>query len=69
MGRAAPAFMHAELRAVCAEVAAATGIKFLDQVVIKDKNLPIEGIEAFEVRFYFKGCWNRARQNMQRASL
>lgn len=61
----APAFMHAELGAVCADVAAATGIKFLDQVVIKDKNLPIEGIEAFEVRLYFKGFYGERDINLK----
>jgi predicted nucleotidyltransferase component of viral defense system len=60
-----PAFMQGELRAVCADVAAATGVKFLDQVVIKDKNLPIEGIEAFEVRLYFKGFYGERDINLK----
>jgi hypothetical protein len=52
-----PSSMQAELSQVCAEVTASTGVRFLDQVVIKDKNLPIEDVEAFEVRPYFKGFY------------
>jgi predicted nucleotidyltransferase component of viral defense system len=60
-----PAFMQGELRAACADVAAATGVKFLDQMMIKDKNLPIEGIEAFEVRLYFKGFYGERDINLK----
>ena len=60
-----PAFMQGALRAVCDDVAAATGVKFLDQVVIRDKNLPIEGIEAFEVRLYFKGFYGERDINLK----
>jgi predicted nucleotidyltransferase component of viral defense system len=49
------AFMQDELKKVCANVTAATGVRFLDQMLIKDKNLPIEDVDAFEVRLYFKG--------------
>src|SRR5260370_40016263 len=38
------AFMQDELRGVCAEVTAATGVRFLDQMLIKDKNLPMEDV-------------------------
>jgi len=48
-------FFEAELREVCAFVTAATGVQFLDRIVIKDKNLPIPEVEAFEARLYFKG--------------
>lgn len=60
-----PAFVRDELRGVCTDVAAATGVKFLDQVVIKDKNLPIEGIEAFEARLYFKGFYGERDINLK----
>lgn len=53
-------FVETELREVCGFVTAATGIKFLDRIVIKDKDLPIPDVEAFEVRLYFKGFYGEA---------
>jgi predicted nucleotidyltransferase component of viral defense system len=59
------AFMQDELRGVCAEVTAATGVRFLDQMMIKDKNLPIEDVEAFEARLYFKGFYGERDINLK----
>jgi len=60
-----PAFMQDELKGVCVEVTAATGVRFLEQVVIKDKNLPIAGVEAFEARLYFKGFYGERDINLK----
>jgi predicted nucleotidyltransferase component of viral defense system len=60
-----PAFMHDELKGVCADVSAATGVRFIDQVVIKDKNLPMEDVEAFEARLYFKGFYGERDLNLK----
>lgn len=50
-------WFEAELREVCAQVTAATGVRFLDRILIKDKGLPIPNVEAFEARLYFKGFY------------
>ncbi|MGA2022035.1 MAG: nucleotidyl transferase AbiEii/AbiGii toxin family protein [Candidatus Sulfotelmatobacter sp.] len=60
-----PDFIQRELRQVCADVTAATGVNFLDQMLIKDKNLPIEGVEALEVRLYFKGFYGEWDLNLK----
>lgn len=60
-----PAFMQDELMQVCADVTAATGVRFLDQMVIKDKILPIADVEAFEVRLYFKGFYGERELNLK----
>jgi len=59
------AFMQDELRGVCAEVTAATGVRFLDQMLIKDKNLPMDDVEAFEARLYFKGFYGERDINLK----
>jgi predicted nucleotidyltransferase component of viral defense system len=59
------AFMQDELRGVCAEVTAATGVRFLDQMLIKDKNLPMDDVEAFEARLYFKGFFGERDINLK----
>src|SRR5580658_78766 len=50
-------FLERELREVCARVTAATGVQFLDNIVVRDKELPIHDVEALEVRLYFKGFY------------
>jgi predicted nucleotidyltransferase component of viral defense system len=60
-----PAFMQDELRAACADVTAATGVQFLDRMLIKDKNLPMEEVEAFEARLYFKGFYGERDLNLK----
>jgi predicted nucleotidyltransferase component of viral defense system len=60
-----PAFMQDELKEVCADVTAATGVRFLDQMVIKDKDLPMADVEAFEVRLYFKGFYGERDLNLK----
>lgn len=60
-----PAFIQDELKVVCAEVTAATGVRFLDQILIKDKDLPIPDVEAFEVRLYFKGFYGERELNLK----
>jgi len=60
-----PAFMQDELKRVCTEVTAATGVRFLEQVLIKDKNLNIENAEAFEARLYFKGFYGERDLNLK----
>jgi predicted nucleotidyltransferase component of viral defense system len=58
-------FIEAELRDVCAHVAAATGVQFLDRILIKDKNLPIPNVEAFEARLYFKGFYGEEHVSLR----
>jgi predicted nucleotidyltransferase component of viral defense system len=60
-----PEFMQDELKQLCADVSAATGVRFLDHVVIKDKNLPMEDVEAFEARLYFKGFYGERDLNLK----
>lgn len=52
-----PRAFQAELHEVCAQVTAATGVRFLDRILIKDKDLPIPEVEAFEARLYIKGFY------------
>lgn len=52
-----PRAFQVELREICAHVTAATGVRFLDRILIKDKDLPIPETEAFEARLYFKGFY------------
>jgi predicted nucleotidyltransferase component of viral defense system len=58
-------FVEAELREVCAHVAAATGVQFLDRILIMDKDLPIPNVEAFEARLYFKGFYGEENVSLR----
>jgi predicted nucleotidyltransferase component of viral defense system len=60
-----PGFLEKELREVCAQVTAATGVRFLDNIVIKDKELPIQDVDALEVRLYFKGFYGEENLNLR----
>lgn len=51
-------FLQNELNEICKLVQSKTNVKFLDETIIKDKNLPIPNIEALEARLYFKGFYN-----------
>src|ERR1700688_655212 len=46
--------LEAELREVCSFVEGQTGVKFLDKLTVRDKDLAIPDIEALEARLYFK---------------
>jgi predicted nucleotidyltransferase component of viral defense system len=60
-----PQFVENELREVCAQVHAATGVTFLDRILTKDKNLPIPDVGALEVRLYFKGFYGEEDLNLR----
>src|SRR5207244_1520134 len=60
-----PQFLEAELREVCAQVTAATGVRFLDKIMVKDKELPIQDVDAVEVRLYFKGFYGEENLNLR----
>lgn len=52
-------FLREELNRICAKVQAETGITFdTTRTLVKDKGLPIPGVEALEARVYFKGFYN-----------
>lgn len=59
------ALLERELRVVCERVTAATGIKFSEEVLTKDKNLPIPGVDAFEARLYFKGFYQESNLKLR----
>src|ERR1700733_3591828 len=58
-------FLERELRQVCAHVTAATGVRFLDNMVIRDKELPIQDVDALEGRLYFKGFYGEENLNLR----
>ncbi|HEV2702901.1 MAG TPA: nucleotidyl transferase AbiEii/AbiGii toxin family protein, partial [Steroidobacteraceae bacterium] len=58
-------WLETELREVCAQVSAASGVTFLDKVIIKDKNLAIPGVDAIEARLYFKGFYGEEDLNLR----
>jgi predicted nucleotidyltransferase component of viral defense system len=60
-----PDFLERELREACARVTAATGVRFLDHILMKDKELPIEGVDALEVRLYFKGFYGEENLSLR----
>jgi len=60
-----PRFLEKELRQVCAQVTAATGVRFLDNIVVRDKELPIQGVDALEVRLYFKGFYGEENLSLR----
>lgn len=52
-------FLKEELNRVCAQIQSQTGIDFdTDRTMVKDKDLPIPGVDALEARLYFKGFYN-----------
>lgn len=52
-------FLKEELNRICAKVQSETGISFdTSRTLVKDKGLPIPGVEALEARVYFKGFYN-----------
>lgn len=51
-------FFYSELSEICKIVEEKTGVKFLDEILVKDKELPIPNVEALEARLYFKGFYN-----------
>jgi predicted nucleotidyltransferase component of viral defense system len=52
-------FLKEELNRVCVVVEGETGISFdTSRTLVKDKGLPIPGVEAIEARLYFKGFYN-----------
>jgi predicted nucleotidyltransferase component of viral defense system len=54
-----------ELRAVCDFVSAQTGIQFIDKIVLREKDLPIPGVEALEARLYFKGFYGEENLSLK----
>jgi predicted nucleotidyltransferase component of viral defense system len=59
------AALESELREVCEFVAANAGIKFTDKMVIRDKALDIPGVEALEVRLYFKSFYGEENLSLK----
>lgn len=51
-------FFYSELNEIRKIVEEKTSVKFLDEILIKDKELPIPNVEALEARLYFKGFYN-----------
>lgn len=58
-------FFAQELQEICKRITAATGIQFSGEVLVKDKNLPIPGVDAFEARVYFKGFYREESLNLR----
>jgi predicted nucleotidyltransferase component of viral defense system len=58
-------FLERELREVCGFVTAQTGISFTEKMVIKEKDLPIPGIEALEARLYFKSFYGEENLSLR----
>jgi hypothetical protein len=58
-------FLESELREVCSQVTAGTGVRFLDKIIVKDKELPIQDVDALEVRLYFKGFYGEENLNLR----
>ena len=58
-------FIEAELGEVCTHVAIATGVQFLDKILIKEKDLPIPNVQAFEARLYFKGFYGEENLSLR----
>jgi predicted nucleotidyltransferase component of viral defense system len=58
-------FLERELREACTQVTAATGVRFLDRIVVRDKELPIQDVDALEVRLYFKGFYGEENLNLR----
>jgi predicted nucleotidyltransferase component of viral defense system len=60
-----PGFLEGELREVCAQVTASTGVQFRNDIIIKNKDLPIEDVDALEVRLYFKGFYGEENLSLR----
>jgi predicted nucleotidyltransferase component of viral defense system len=58
-------FLAQELHVVCKSVTSATGIRFTDEILTRDKNLAIPGVDAFEARIYFKGFYRQEAINLR----
>ena len=58
-------FLYSELNEICKLVEGKTGVKFLDETLIKDKDLPFQNIEALEARLYFKGFYNEEKLTLK----
>ena len=59
------ALLERELRAACEKVTAATGIRFHEEVLTRDKDLAIPGVDAFEARLYFKGFYQESNLKLR----
>ena len=57
--------LESELREVCDFVAAQTGIQFVDKMLVREKDLPIPGVEALEARLYFKSFYGEEKLSLK----
>jgi predicted nucleotidyltransferase component of viral defense system len=57
--------LDSELREVRALVASRTGIEFVDQMVVREKHLPIADVDALEVRLYFKSFYGEENLSLK----
>jgi predicted nucleotidyltransferase component of viral defense system len=57
--------LESELREVCDFVSAQTGVKFVDQMSIREKDFAIPGIEALEARLYFKSFYGEENLSLR----
>ncbi|WP_338695240.1 nucleotidyl transferase AbiEii/AbiGii toxin family protein [Bradyrhizobium sp. 26S5] len=57
--------LEAELREVCSFVEGQTGVKFLDKLIVRDKDLAIPDIEALEARLYFKSFYGEENLSLR----
>jgi len=59
------AALEGELREVCAFVETQIGVKFLDKIVVREKELAIPEIEALEARLYFKSFYGEENLSLR----
>src|SRR5271169_2120532 len=59
------AVLESELREVCDFVTVQTGVRFVDKIMIRDKELPIPEIEAIEARLYFKSFYGEENLSLK----
>jgi predicted nucleotidyltransferase component of viral defense system len=57
--------LESELREVRTVVSAQTGVRFLDKLIVRDKELGISGIEALEARLYFKSFYGEENLSLK----
>jgi predicted nucleotidyltransferase component of viral defense system len=57
--------LETELREVCDFVGTQTGVKFTDEMVVREKELGIPGIDVLEARLYFKSFYGEENLSLK----
>jgi predicted nucleotidyltransferase component of viral defense system len=57
--------LETELKEVCAFVSAQTGVRFVDKMSVREKDLAIPEIEALEARLYFKSFYGEENLSLR----